>query len=347
MRRVSRLSAGAVVALALVLSAGTKASADPLKIRLGVVPAPASLIPEIFGTPDIVKHAGKSYDLEFTRFQGSPVQITALAAGEIGIASLGFSTLGTAIENARMSDIRVIADEVQVGVPGYGSSVYMVANDSPIRKVEDLKGKVVATNAVSGALDMIGKAMLLQHGLIDKRDYMTVEIAFPNMKSSLLAHKVDLGVFIEPFLEDPDLRAKARALFSSADALGPVGLTFWTAREGYLAQHRAAMVDLLEDYVRALRWAWDPAHRDQAIARVAAATRQSPDLLGRYIFTHKDNYQDLNGRPNLVAIASNIHAQRELDFIKADVDVTRYADLSLVDEAAKRVGRQNRPLTSP
>jgi NitT/TauT family transport system substrate-binding protein len=337
MRRVSRLSAGVVVALVLALTAGAKASADPLKIRLGVVPAPASLIPEIFGTPDIAKHAGKSYVLELTRFQGSPIQITALAADEIDIASLGFSTLSTAIENARMSDIRVVADEVQVGVPDYASSLFMVANDAPIKNVEELKGKVIATNAVSGALDMIGKAMLLQHGLIDKRDYTTVEIAFPNMKSSLLTHKVDLAVFIEPFLEDPDLHAQARELFSSADAMGPVGLTFWTAREGYLAQHRAAVVDLLEDYVRELRWAWDPAHRDQAIARVAAATRQSPDLLGRYIFTHKDNYQDLSGRPNLAAIASNIHAQRELDFIKADVDVTRYADLGLVEEAAKRV----------
>jgi NitT/TauT family transport system substrate-binding protein len=336
MRRLPHLIAGALVALAL--QAGANASADPLKIRLGVVPAPASLIPQIFGTPDIVKHAGKSYQLELTRFQGSPVQITALAAGEIDIASLGFSTLSTAIENARMSDIRVIADQVQVGVPGYGSSIFMVANNSPVQKVEDLKGKVVATNAVSGALDMVGKAMLLQHGLIDKRDYATVEIAFPNMKSSLLEHKVDLAVFIEPFLEDPDLHAKARALFSSADAMGPVGLTFWTAREGYLAQHRAAIVDLLEDYVRELRWAWDPAHHDEAIALVATATRQSPDLLGRYIFTRKDNYQDLNGRPNLVAIASNIHAQRELYLIKADVDVTRYADLSLVDAAAKRIG---------
>jgi NitT/TauT family transport system substrate-binding protein len=237
-----------------------------------------------------------------------------------------------------MSDIRVIADQVQVGVPGYGSSIFMVANDSPVQQVEGLKGKVIATNAVSGALDMVGKAMLLKHGLIDKRDYMTVEVAFPNMKSSLLAHKVDLAVFIEPFLEDPDLHAKAHQLFSSSEAMGPVGLTFWTAREGYLAQHRAAVVDLLEDYVRALRWAWDPAHREDAIARVATATKQSPDLLGRYIFTHKDNYQDLNGKPDLAAIASNIHAQRELDLIKADVDVTRYADLSLVGEAAKRIG---------
>jgi NitT/TauT family transport system substrate-binding protein len=148
MRRSSPLIAGAVAALALL--AGTTAFADPLKIRLGVVPAPASLFPEIFGTPDIAKHAGQSYTLDVTRFRGSPAQIMAMADGDLDIASLGFSTLSTAIENARMGDIRVIADQVQVGVPDYGSSIFMVANSTPIQQVEDLKGKVVATRARHG-----------------------------------------------------------------------------------------------------------------------------------------------------------------------------------------------------
>ena len=112
MRRVSPLIASAVATLALLAGATAPAFADPLKIRLGVVPAPASLIPEIFGTPDIAKHAGQSYTLEVTRFQGSPPQIMALADGDLDIASLGFSTLSTAIENASMGDIRVIADQV-------------------------------------------------------------------------------------------------------------------------------------------------------------------------------------------------------------------------------------------
>lgn len=326
-----------VVAGLIAMLASGGAFADPVKIRLGVVPAPASLVPVIFGTPDIARHAGKSYVLEPITFQGSPVQITALQAGELDIASLGFSTLAVAVENAGMSDIRVIADEVQLGVPGYHGADFLVLRDGPIHTVEDLKGKVIATNAIAGALDMVAKAMFLKHGLVDKRDYTVVETAFPNMKAALLAHKVDFAVAIEPFAEDPELQAKSRELFAPGAAMGPVGLTFWTARQGFIAQHRAAMVDLVEDYIRALRWAWDPAHRAAAVARVAAATKQPAALLASYIFTPKDNYQDLGARPNLGAIATNIHVQKELGLAKADLDVPAYADLSLVEEAGRRI----------
>ena len=46
-----------------------------------------------------------------------------------------------------MDDIRVISDDFQDGVSGYDFNEYEVLTDGPIKKVEDLKGKVVATNA--------------------------------------------------------------------------------------------------------------------------------------------------------------------------------------------------------
>ena len=51
--------------------------------------------------------------------------------------------------------------------------------DGPIQKVEDLKGKVVATNAAGTAVDVAMRAMLQKHGLEDKRDYTLVEAPFP------------------------------------------------------------------------------------------------------------------------------------------------------------------------
>ena len=251
----------AAVVAAILIACATAAQADPLPIRLGLVPAPTSLVPVIFAAASGARHAGRSYVLQPVAFQGSPLQITALQAGEIDIASLGFSTVSVAIENAGMTDIRIIGDAVQLGVPGHGGSSLMVLKDGPIKQVEDLKDKVVATNAIGGALDMVAKAKFLKHGLIDKRDFTTIEIAFPNMKSVLLERKTDFIVAIEPFVEDAELQAKGRELFAASEAMGPVALIFWTARTGFLEKNRAAMVDLLEDYIRALKWCWDPANR--------------------------------------------------------------------------------------
>ena len=62
--------------------------------------------------------------------------ITAMANGELEIANLAYSTLGIAIENAGLSDLRVITDALQDGVPGYFSNQFFVRKDSGINKID-------------------------------------------------------------------------------------------------------------------------------------------------------------------------------------------------------------------
>src|SRR6202034_621908 len=125
---------------------------------------------------------------------------------ETEVANLAYSTLGIAVENAGLSDLRVICDEFQDGVPGYYSQEFMVLKDSPIHKVEDLKGKVVATNAEGSAVDVAMKAMLHQHGLEPNRDYTVIEAPFPAMRAMLAEHKIDLIPDVLPFAYDPELQ---------------------------------------------------------------------------------------------------------------------------------------------
>jgi ABC-type nitrate/sulfonate/bicarbonate transport systems, periplasmic components len=91
-----------------------------------------------------------------------------------------------------MDDLRIIADEFRDGVEGYYSQEYMVLADGPIKKVDDLKGKVVMTNAAGSAVDVAMRAMLRKYGLEDKRDYTIVESAFPTMRAMLAEKKVDM-----------------------------------------------------------------------------------------------------------------------------------------------------------
>jgi NitT/TauT family transport system substrate-binding protein len=41
--------------------------------------------------------------------------------------------------------------------------------------------------------------------------------------------------------------------------------------------------------------------------------------------------------PNLAALQSNVQQQKDVGFIKNDIDVKKYADVSMVVEAAKRL----------
>src|ERR1700751_958617 len=125
-----------ILTLAGALWAANAASAEPVKIRAGWSNTPTAMAPIIFSKPELLKHYGQSYTMEPMRFAGSAPEITALATGDLDIAKLAASSFASAIENARMSDIRVIGDENQDGVEGAYSSQFFVLKDGPIQKVE-------------------------------------------------------------------------------------------------------------------------------------------------------------------------------------------------------------------
>ena len=107
--------------LAAAVLFGTTAaqSADPVKIRASWVAPVSNWASILLEKKDLARHLGKSYVLEPVRYRGTPPMITALANGELEVANLAYSTLGIAIQNAGLDDIRVIADEFRDGVPGH------------------------------------------------------------------------------------------------------------------------------------------------------------------------------------------------------------------------------------
>src|SRR6185437_11484640 len=105
---------------------------------------------------------------------------------------------------------------------------------------------------------------MLQHKMVANRDFTEIEAQFANMYALAVEHKADLVVAVHPFQDLPDFAGNTRTLFTTGDALGRFEVSFWTARKDYIAAHRAVLVDLLEDYVRAIRWFDDPKNRDEA-----------------------------------------------------------------------------------
>jgi NitT/TauT family transport system substrate-binding protein len=296
----------------LALGLAGAAHADPLKIRGAWVAPVANWASIWLEKKDLAKHLGQSYVFEPIHFAGTPPMVTAIANNEVEIGDLAFSTLPIAIENAGMDDIRVIADEFQDGAAGYRDDGYEVLNDGPIKKVEDLKGKVVATNAAGSGVDVAMRAMLRKHGLEANRDYTIIEAPFPAMRAMLAEKKVDLIPAVLPFALDPQLRAIAHPLFTVADAMGVSQFIIWTTRKPFIDAHRAAMLDFIEDSMRIERWYLDPNNHDAAAAIA-------------------------NMTPNLDALQKNVDMTKELGFVKASFDVKAHSDLSLVEEAAKRL----------
>ena len=68
----------------------------------------------------------------------------------------------------------------------------MVRKDSSIQAVEDLKGKIVATNGAGSPVDIALRSMLRKHDLQETRDVTMFEVQLPNMKAVLTERKADL-----------------------------------------------------------------------------------------------------------------------------------------------------------
>jgi ABC-type nitrate/sulfonate/bicarbonate transport system substrate-binding protein len=322
--------------LAAALAASAAQAADPIKIRASWVAPVTNWASILLEKKDLAKHLGQSYVFEPVRYAGTPPMITAIANGELEISNLAYSTLAVAIQNAGMDDLRIIADEFRDGVEGYYSQEYMVLADGPIKKVEDLKGKVVMTNAVGSAVDVAMRAMLRKFGLEDKRDYQVVESAFPTMRAMLTEKKVDMIPAVLPFSYDPELRKVARTLFIQRDAIGVTDMIVWTARKPFIDKNRAALVDFMEDALRITRWYVDPNNHKEAMEIAGRVTRQPPERYD-WLFTKRDTYHDPNMLPDLVALQKNVDMTRDLGFVKSSLDVKKHADLSIVEEAAKRL----------
>jgi sulfonate transport system substrate-binding protein len=332
MRAFSALSS---LVLLLGVGAGV-ARADPVQIRVAWVAPVANWISMWLDKKDLTQHLGKSYVFQPVHYAGTPPMITAIANNQVEIGDLAYSTLPIAIKNAGLDDIRVIADDFQDGVDGYWTIRFAVLKDGPIKKVEDLKGKVVATNAEGSAVDVAMKAMLHQHGLEPNRDYTVIEAPFPAMKAMLAEHKVDLIPDILPFALDPQMQQIATTLFTAKDAIGVSEFVSFQARKPFIDAHRAALVDWLEDTLRILHWYMDPKNHDEVAQIAGRLVKVPPERMG-WVFTKIDAYRDPNMIPDLAALQRNVDLTKQLGYAQASFDVKAYSDLSMVKEAAKRL----------
>ncbi len=336
MRSVKTIAAA--MAVAGVLAAGA-ARAEPLTIHVGWVTLAASSVPLSLDKKDLLKHYGQSYVIDPISMKSTAAMITAIATGDVSIGTLAYSSLAFAIENAKINDIRIVTGVNEDGVGEYATTNYMVLKDGPIKKIEDLKGKVVASLTTGSAVDIGLRAMLRKHGMDDKKDVTFVEAQFPNMRPLLMEHKADLVSMILPFKDDPAIKENARTLFTQKDAMGKAQLLVWAGRKGFLEANRAAVTDFIEDSVRFTRYITDPKNHAEAVAMVAKGLKQPIEQVD-YLYTERDLYKDPKQLPDLEALQANIDLEHELGFIPHSITVKDYADLSFVEEADKRLAKE-------
>ena len=333
--KITAIALAAGLAIAFAASAG----ADPVRIRIGWAQVPTQITPLVAELakkhPEIFPNLNRSYTYEPTRFQGSPPQITAFASGEIEVAAFGPAALALAVTNAHL-DPRVVADIAQDGgSKGYYTTWWAVRKDSPIKTLADMKGRTAIVNAKGASTDMFLREVLRHNGVGDS-DFTEIEANFTNMLPMLEGGKGDIAPVMAQFNHDFQETDRYRVLFTTSDAAGGDDqVLFWAMRAAFIKAHRPAIVDMLTDHMAAVRWFLDPANRNEALAMAHDFTKQSLQALD-YAFSKNDVYRSPDLLPLIPPIQRDIDTAVSMKMLPASIDVSKYVDLSMVEEAKKR-----------
>jgi len=255
--RLLRSSSIALIAAnlaAILLLAPGASKAEPVKIRVSWIAPLSNWASLLMEKKELARHMGQSYILEPVHFAGTPQMITALANNELEVANLTFATLPIAIHNAGLSDLRIIADEAEDGIPDYYSQEYMVLADGPVKRVEDMKGRVMAINAGGSAVDIAMRKMLRTAGLEPQRDYVQIEAPLPAMRAMLadIDTRIESGTLMQANL-DPSIRnirnlEKANVL-GAWIAINAADAGIRSDYPDYRAHHRKHLIDYIHAYL--------------------------------------------------------------------------------------------------
>ncbi|MBI3089968.1 MAG: ABC transporter substrate-binding protein [Candidatus Tectomicrobia bacterium] len=336
--RVFPLLLSVILVLGLVLGSSGKAQAEPVEISLGYVTAVGQLTPLIYEVHKLgaLKHYGKTYTVNSLHFKGTSPMIPAMAAGQLDIGYLAFSSFANAVLNAKLP-VRLLSDHMQTGPKSGFAFTWYALEKSAIKSVPDLRGKNVAINVAGAGVDLMLRAALKKHGLDPAKDVNIVEVAFPNIEAMLREGKIDAGVLVSSFAMRALRRGGLHKVFAARDEIGGTQFVFPVVMESFLEKRLDVLADFLEDYLISLAWYRNPANRDKAIDLAAAFTKQPRKTLEDWAFKPEwDYYRDPNGEPNLEVLQKNINLLAEMKFIKESFDVKKYVDLRPLRKAQAR-----------
>ena len=253
---------------------GRRAGQDPHRLGAGAGASGAAVWTMLAQKhPEVYAASGQELCRRGVRFAGTTPQIQAMAVGELEIAAFAPSSLALAVTNAHL-DVRVVSDVIQTGRPGYFDQPYMVRKDGPIKTIEDVKGKRIATNAIGSASDTAMRIMLRKHGIQDS-DFTTVEINFANMLPMIEDDKVDL-IAVLPQFEHRARRERANTARSSPWARRWARRRPCCGRCARISSRRTARRWSISSRTISarVRWFLDPKHRAEALA-IAARRHQA------------------------------------------------------------------------
>ena len=147
-----------------------------------------------------------------------------------------------------------------------------------ITSVADIKGKMVAVDAVNTAYAFQLYEMLRQKGL-NKGDYQIVPVgATPKRLEAMVKDKALVAAILNPPSTINARKAGLKSLGTAVSALGAYQATAAFARRDWAQANIDTLVKYLQAYIEGVRWTLDIKHKPEAISLMVERLKMPADV---------------------------------------------------------------------
>jgi ABC-type nitrate/sulfonate/bicarbonate transport system substrate-binding protein len=248
--------------------------------------------------PTEFSNLGKTYNIEWTQFQGTSPMTQALAAGALDCATQGVLSLANGVTGGNLKAY-IVAQHVSEK-PGSFSVYWAVKDDSPIKTIADLKGKNVGISVIGGGTYGPFKMLLKKNGVDAEKDIKLIEIGFAASEDALRQGRVDAINMNQPFAARMEAKGGTRKLFSLSEEMPNIVHILEACRADFVDKNpelaKAYVADLTLGMKKAL------ANRDETLKVVNETLKAPIPVLETYLLKENDFARDPGAAPNFPAM---------------------------------------------
>jgi len=241
------IAAGAVSGLSVWLPMRGLRAQSGTALKFGRVPVNA-LVSNYIGEVDFFREEG--VPLELVRVDNPGQLFQAMTAGDLAVGEIG---LGPSLI-AAIRGLPLIAPFLgSMSTPDHPFERIMVLQDSPIKTLDDLKGKRLGYQGPGSVPDLLLSA-LPRKSKISKTDIQLLQLPPPSQPDALGQKLVDAIFSTPPVDTVAELKYGARTLANATDLVPYSGLGTLVVRRDFAEQHPDAVKKVLTAAIRFSRW---------------------------------------------------------------------------------------------
>jgi NitT/TauT family transport system substrate-binding protein len=292
--------------------------AELVQITAGIIPI-SNLTP-FHVAQEMGFFEDQGLEVEATTATGGGALTSALTGGSVQFA---YSNLVTPVVAAAGGvDLKIVAGQNAAQMETPDAMALVVAADSDYQKAADLKGQLIAVNALKNINEIATDAVLEQAGVSpDEVEY--IEMPFPEMANALIRGDIAAANLVEPFrtLMGDQLRELSYPYLEIKPGLDIAG---WISSSSYVEEHP----EVVEKFTAAL----DEANRylnedpEEKIKWTAEFTQSEPELIRKITLDRWVSTIDPDGFQQLVDLAA------EYGVLDKRIDVTTLLYKTATDE---------------